>query len=199
MNSRILFIVVSFLLVVGVISVRFFLDSSPTSTPSPTSNTSAVPVNGSMSASWKEYISDTQNFSIKYPSEMEVREQNGVSSFALLGPTQSLGTEVYDGIIINISSRGLEGKTLKKFAEEEHQVSKNEPLAQNVTNVEAVTVNGMRGYQFRVSGLGEFQNIYLPEGEGGYFLITYLIEDPTGKGFRQIINSMLSTFYVSQQ
>lgn len=158
------------------------------STPTPTPRDSAnAPEN------WRTF--ENNNFSIKYPPDMQVRQnQNGSVAFIKLGPTQTSGTEIFDGISMTIDSGNiLSGQNFRQFVESERQQMIDEPANQNVGQLNQTTVAREEGYTFTSTGLGEFTHIFLPKGESQYVYIYMLVEDPENQGFQKTVDQMLST------
>ncbi|GEM_PF-3403210 len=145
---------------------------------------------------WKMFESEAFGFSLRYPPEMEVAEnEDGSVRFLLIGPSQTRGTEVYDGIILTFFLGNYSDDSLLEYVDQLVSEKRNDPIYIEVGDVEEVDIGGISGYRFTESALGEFTNIYLPWGdEGGYLNIFYLLEDPKNQGFEEILDKMLSSF-----
>ena len=164
----------------------------PTQTPI---STLPSPIStGSVPEGWEKYFSQEMGFSVRFPSEMEVRDdQEGYISFVVLGPSQAEGTEVYDGIILSFSQDTYSSGSLESFVISEVNRKRDDLIYDQVSDVEPVVVNGIQGYKYLESALGDFTNIYLPLNGGSYLLISYLLEDPTGQGYEEDLNMILSS------
>jgi hypothetical protein len=164
----------------------------PTQTPI---STLPSPIStGSVPEGWEKYFSQEMGFSVRFPSEMEVRDdQEGYISFVVLGPSQAEGTEVYDGIILSFSQDTYSSSSLESFVISEVNRKRDELIYDRVSDVEPVVVNGIQGYKYSESALGDFTNIYLSLNGGSYLLISYLLEDPTSQGYEEDLNMILSS------
>lgn len=169
---------------------------SPTITPilnlnlSPTDKTD-------VSTGWTLFNSKALGFSIRHPDEVEViTTQQGVVSFIMIGPTQSQGTELFDGFNVTIS-KGIYSPTnyenFRGFVEEERQNKSKDPATQSVSALAPVTIAGKEGFQFEQNALGDYTHIYLPTISNEYLLISKIVADPGNLGFEETINKMLST------
>lgn len=145
---------------------------------------------------WQEYADADWGISLKHPEAVAVDQLNAnLVKFLLIGPTQSVGTEMYDGISMEVARQQYEGD-LKSVIEgriEESQtgmVEITKPLSQ-------VNLGGVDGYTYSFSGLGKFDVYYLPKNEREYFLIPILVEDPSGQGYEEIAHNMLASFVIN--
>lgn len=164
----------------------------PTQAPIPTSS-NAIPTS-SIPEGWETYSSQEMGFSVSFPPEMEVRDdQEGYISFVVLGPSQAEGTEVYDGIVLSFSQDTYSSGSLESFVISEVNRKRDDLIYDQVSDVEPVVVNGIQGYKYLESALGDFTNIYLPLNGGSYLLISYLLEDPTSQGYEEDLNMILSS------
>lgn len=174
-------------------SVREATSAAPTETPS--SSTSSLSTNASVPADWKTYISERHDFSIQYPENAEFIEEDskrGAVKIFVTGPTQKTDTDLYDGVGLWISSGSLGGKTLKEFVEEQSRQSE-----ELLIPTYPITIAQMQGFAFQSRGLGESTSIYLPAGENQYLEIANFTTDPTGQGFQQQAEKILSTLKLS--
>jgi len=160
-----------------------------------TEKTSIEPQLFDPTAGWKTYTSSKHGFTIKYPEEVELKEESdGSVVLSQWGPTQKAETEFYDGISLRFDSGSLGGKTLKQLVEEKAEQDKEnaEILIAPTTTI----IAGISGFSYRARGLGEYTSIYLPGKSGAYIEIINFTVDPTGKGFQETAEQILSTFKV---
>jgi len=172
---------------------KFFLTYS--SAGETTEKTSIEPQLFDPTAGWKTYTSSKHGFTIKYPEEVELKEESdGSVVLSQWGPTQKAETEFYDGISLRFDSGSLGGKTLKQLVEEKAEQDKEnaEILIAPTTTI----IAGISGFSYRARGLGEYTSIYLPGKSGAYIEIINFTVDPTGKGFQETAEQILSTFKV---
>ena len=165
---------------------------SPTATATHTPETSP---SANIPQEWEVYTSQEMNFSIAHPLEMTVDQPQGIDGvrFLLTGPSQTQGTEMYDGISLTINVDTYDSNSFQAFVEQERAETVNEPTNPEVGAIEQVTLGGIPGYQFTVSSLGDFTHIYLPLDNNEYAHIYYLMEDPENQGFQEMLNLMLAS------
>lgn len=145
-------------------------------------------------AGWKTYTSAKHGFTIKYPGEINLKEEEDSSvTLTLWGPTQKTETEFYDGLGLRFNSGSLGGKTLKDFVEEKINEAE-EAEAEILIPLTPITIGGVSGYTYRIRGLGESTSIYVSVKPGSYIEIDNFTSDPTGKGFEETAELILSTF-----
>ena len=157
--------------------------------PCPTPQEEADPT-----ADWELYTSRELGFSLKYPAEVEVEEDdvNKTVLFTVLGPTQAEGTEFFDGISLSVSTGSLGGKTLASFVAED-VVDESDGISEIVSGPEQVEIAGLSGYKLRVSGLGEFDYYFFLKPDGDYLRIVNSSYDPAGRGYLETVETMLGT------
>lgn len=143
---------------------------------------------------WPMYTSATFGFSIQHPIDVTVQEREDGIQLYKWGPTQKEGTEFYDGIGLFFSTGLTNGKSIKEIAE--RKVEEDKIHATIVKPLSEITINNIKGYQYRVSGIGEFINIILPKSDTEYLHITNGTMDPTKQGFDKIADQILSTFTI---
>ncbi|OGM22383.1 hypothetical protein A2961_00775 [Candidatus Woesebacteria bacterium RIFCSPLOWO2_01_FULL_39_21] len=145
---------------------------------------------------WKTYTSQNLGFALAYPSLMEIREhEDGTVTFVLLGPTQSKGTEMYDGISINFSNQSFEGD-FKEFIEKEWKLKKEDEIYTEVGEIKESDIAVKKGLTYSVSSLGNFDLIFIPTSDNKYLQITMLVEDPKNQGFEEISKKILDSLAI---
>ena len=160
--------------------------------PTPTSELSVK----NIPEGWKTYTSQNLGFALAYPSLMEIIEhEDGTVTFVLLGPTQSKGTEMYDGVSINFSSQNFEGD-FKEFIEKEWKLKKEDEVYTEVGEIKEVEYSNQKGFFYSISSLGDFDLIFLPVGDNTYLQITMLVEDPKDQGFESISKKILDSLAI---
>lgn len=162
---------------------------SPSVSPSQAVGATAIP------AGWKTYTSSKYGFSLQHPSDMQHDMAGGEERFFRHGSTQSLGTEMYDGILVIIKSGSLEGKTFDAWVAQKYEDTKNDPVQPRVGPKQPITIAGKQGYAFFVSSLGDRNAIYLPKGTDQYIEILNATVEPenTNQGHQQVVDTMLSS------
>ena len=77
------------------------------------------------------------------------------------------------------------------------EVKQIEEMGEITKPLARTTLGGVEGYMYSASTLGRFTHYYLPTDEGRYLMLTYMVEDPSGVGFKDTVNSMLASFSVN--
>ena len=156
----------------------------------------------------KTYINEEENWQIDYPADQNFRilkrestqiGQNGMGTvvvFSKLGPTQTEGTEIHDGIAFTIGLKQKKSvQTVKEFADED---SKPDPGTTSRTPLKEVTINGHKGIETTVSGLGEARIIYLeyPVYKDRVYYIAIFATGPgeTQGEYDTLVENMLQSF-----
>ena len=144
---------------------------------------------------WVTYDSTISGFSIKYPKDLKHDTTVEGERFYRLGPTQSEGAELFDGISLIIRSGKLNGRTFKNWVDAKYKETVNDPVEQRVGGKIPITIAGMQGIAFTVESLGERIVIYLPKGDKEYLEIINGTVEPQKREqtFQKIVDSMLST------
>ena len=166
------------------------------STRSGTAAPDISPTIEGMPAGWEVYESVEHGFKIAHPPDVLQEPRPGEEvRFVKFGPTQQLGTELYDGISVSFDSGQVTGEGgFEEFVRSEYVRLSADPGASSVSDFGEVTVGAHTGYAFRESGLGEFTHVYLPKAGGsGYVHIVDSTVDPTDQGFVDMVRQMLDS------
>lgn len=202
MNRLLLFLVLATVLfAVGIYVFRQSNDSAsisqvPSSTRQIVSSPEASPLpTPKVPTSWKTYTSEVYNFSIRYPEDIIHDTNSEGERFYKHGPSQSQGTELYDGILVLIRSGSLENIPFAMWVERKYEEVKNDPLQPRMGEKKSVTIAGKQGFIFTVSTLGERAVIYLPKGDNEYLEINNGTVEPQDREqtFQKTVDLMLST------
>lgn len=185
------------LLVIGAGVFVYSLQNKP-KTPvlvnvSPTAQPSLTPDTG-IPADWKTFESEDFAYTFSYPPEDFKLEEGESVRVVYLGPTQTEGTEVFDGIIVAFDPViPLGNQLLLPYVKED--LGKQREHVEVIKEPTKIEVNGIEGYTYTVSGLGEFTFIYLPAPDGKNVVrINYLVADPENSGYQQIVDDILESF-----
>lgn len=169
----------------------------PSVTEADIATNSAIATSSAIPADWKLSTSSKYGYSIRFPKNMQSDTTSEGDRFYFLGPTQSLGTELYDGISLVIKSGRFNGKTIKQIAQEQHDNLKKEDTTKSITNVSEVNYRSVYGYTFRREALGEADFIYIPMNKDEYLeLINMTTEPENAKNdppYTQIVEQMISS------
>ena len=143
---------------------------------------------------WLPYENNEVGFMVQYWPEMRIVPQQQppkVLSFVYIGPTQSLGTELYDGINATFHRDELGDRNISKYIE--GSIGQIKVVGEITTPLETVTVNGMNGFAYSASSLGQYRMIFLEAGDDEVMVISILVPDPANRGYQSIVDDMLST------
>lgn len=167
------------------------LTPSPELTPTPEEIEQPV----DETANWKTYTNSEAGFSFKYPEDISLAENETVR-LSLWGPTQKPETEFYDGISLQFELPfELKNKPLEDYVQSTIEAETIEGIAELIKNKEKIVIADLEGYTFTIRGLGDFQYIYLQSKDSIYAIeIVNATRDPTGQGFQQTVDLILSTF-----
>lgn len=200
MNKKVIFIVASLILFGAALVIARSQTNTTNGTqsiPSSTAPTNIVlpSIDVSVPGNWVPFTSEKYGFFIRYPLDVNHQTTQEGEQFYKLGPSQSQGTELYDGISVGIKSGSISGKSFEDFVKQKHIDMKNDPLQPQVGDINQVAIGGIQGFSFRVSSIGDSTFIYLPKGEREYFEIINGTVEPTNREqtFQKTVEQMLST------
>lgn len=160
-----------------------------TSTPPEEIPASVVP------SDWERYELKDLEVTFPYSPEMEVSQNpDGSVRFVLFGPSQSRGTEMYDGIILTFS-QGVYESTLKQYVDT-LALQQSDDIYMETTPVTTILVNKRLSYKYAVSSLGTFTYIFVPLRDKLYLSVSYLMEDPKEQGFREVLDTILANIVI---
>lgn len=156
----------------------------PSAPPAP-----AVPIEAP--ADWREHVSERVGIRFAYAPTLTLHEdapdQVRLSQW---GPTQKGQTELYDGLILSFRRVTPEG-SFEAFLEA--QMAQFRDVGSITAPLSDTVFNGRPARTFGASGLGDYTLVYVPQEGGAVLEISILAPDPTGAGFRQTADRILST------
>lgn len=157
--------------------------------PTPTNAPEPVPAN------WETYTSSEYGFLIKHPKDVKQETTSEGEQFSKMGPTQTTGTELFDGISVVITSGNLGEDDFEEFVSKKYDEIKNDPIQPQVGERMSVTIAGKSGYALRVKSIGDSTRIYLPKGDSEYLEIINSTVEPTNREqtFQKTVDTMLSS------
>lgn len=141
---------------------------------------------------WVEFTDETAGISFLHPQDAQIKRENEYVGVIMLGPTQSEGTELYDGLAVLLSTYPLNGKGLRAAAEADRETTASDPVVQ-VGEITPITYAGQMGYTYQASSLGTRSIIILPFENDLYLKVINSTVDPTGKGFEQTTEQIVSS------
>lgn len=144
---------------------------------------------------WKTFISSQYGYTIRFPKDMQNETRVEGDRYFYLGPTQSLGTEMYDGISLLIKSAQINGKTIQQIAKEQHAKYEKSETTSKITPIKLVTFGDHKGYQFSSVSLGESDFIYIPQSDETYLEIINLVASPDKNNslYQDNVDKIIST------
>ena len=111
------------------------------------------------------------------------------------GPTQEKDTEFYDGINLLFKFNPLNGQTLEAVVD--NSVQESQVVGEIITAKTPMSLNNYDGFTYTSQGLGVFRYIFLEWPGQGYMEIIDGTNDPTGQGYKEIVEKILLTLEYS--
>lgn len=142
---------------------------------------------------WEVYTGT--GFSVKYPGGLIVGEDVSMLNISMWGPTQTEGTELFDGFAVNfILIEGTEYSP-QEYAQMLIDELEEAGVSEVIQGPEDYILNEYSGVAYVEEGLGTFRNVILTnENESLLILITIIVADPENLGFQDTVELILSTF-----
>jgi uncharacterized protein YxeA len=133
-----------------------------------------------------------------YPNDMKTDDNDGSLRVYKWGPSQTEGTEIYDGMVISFArAENPNSLDLEAFTKVELE---NELAfeAEVIKPITAITHGEFAGYEFTTFSLGKGTFFYCNNSAGNIIRITYFAEDPLEQGFEETLNKILESLKVMQ-
>src|SRR3989344_4024045 len=194
------------ILILGLLIIIFVLAGyrfASLRRPEPTANPSAPETPSDITPTrfivpipdnWLTYTSPDKSFSFRYPPDMEkTSNKDGTITLVKFGPSQTEGTEVYDGLILTFKSGSHAENSIRELAESERQKGLNEPAIEKVGELLEVNFTSQPGWSYSITGQGNFVHYFLPLSGTRYLQVTQLLEDPKSQNFHAINGNILSS------
>ena len=132
---------------------------------------------------WEEQESKDLSLSFLYPKAANVIiNQDGEISVVRRGPTQTEGTELFDGYALTFS-KGYYDTDFLQFVEEFRSTTAANSGISAISEITEYPTPYATGLSFTIVGLGEFDRIFLPLTESEYLFVSRLVSDPQQLGF----------------
>ncbi len=144
---------------------------------------------------WKTYSNSSKGFSVQFDPTLTQEDSGDDVRFYKWGPTQRGETEMYDGIIVTFHKVNISNSHDDYI---DSRVTEFQQVGTITEPLHASDLNGLAVKQFRANSLGDFTLIFIPINSGTLLELSYMAPDPTGAGFQEIIDKMLSTFKLSK-
>lgn len=188
----VLAVIIGIFLIAGSIYQKKNRDNSNTNNAAISSTPNTHPDNIS---EWKTVRNEEMGFTIKHPEHVKSMQEPGSGSFIYLGPTQTQGTELYDGLALTFNGHVYPqgNQVLKDFVDK--QIASDSQHG-TVSLSSEITINGRQGLTYTLEGVGTFKIIILPNGSDKVLMISSIVADPNNGGYQQIVDQMLSSLEI---
>jgi len=133
-----------------------------------------------------------------YPNDMEIDAVDGSLRVYKWGPSQTEGTEIYDGMVISFArAENPNNLDLEAFTkvELENELAFEAEIIKPITEV---THGEFIGYEFTTVSLGKGTFFYCNNSAGDIIRTTYFMEDPLNQGFEETLNKILESLKAMQ-
>lgn len=139
--------------------------------------------NGLNVEDWESFDSEDLGLSFLYPNAAKViNNQNGEIGVVRRGPTQTEGTELFDGYALTFS-KGYYDTDFLHFVEDFRSTTVANSTISAVSEITEYPTPYAAGLSFTIVGLGKFDMILLPLTENEYLFVSRLVSDPQQLGF----------------
>ena len=142
---------------------------------------------------WKTYTN--KYFSVKYPSDLISGGGESLLNISKWGPTQTEGTELFDGFAVNFILKEIPNTSPEEYAETLIAESESMGVSKITEGPTAIILNTYKGVTYTEEGLGTFKQIVLgSDDDSKIMVISYIVADPGNLGFQETVDQILSTF-----
>ncbi len=145
-----------------------------------------------------EYKNSKMGFSVKLPLDIKTAENSdNTVSFSKQGPTQKAGTELFDGLSLNIDQGSLGSNSSLKSLIEADITQKNEQLSPDYKVLRPVApING--GYYYQAQEIfGNVDYYYLTQTAQKFLIITVIQKDPGNLGFGKTVTDIIQSIVMT--
>lgn len=134
-------------------------------------------------------------FTLRYPDSYTLNERPaGTYILTRVGPTQAVGSELFDGVAVIIRWHNLQGRTLENFVDHQIAAAGLDGVSVVARGKQPVTIGQYQGYSYVLEGLGTYtKNFIMKDSSHRTLELEYLVEDPTNIGFQQQVNQILNS------
>lgn len=167
--------------------------TSPTTVQTTTENQELIPSPEPIFEydGWLDY--STSTYSIKYPSDVEIRTQDGSAIIlTMLGSSQTKDTELLDGISLRIQPFELP-VTAKTYAETKIAEIQKMGISEVTSQLKPYKLNNINGWTFSSTGLGVHKYIILGGENSMIMEIINSSVDPNNKGYEDTVEKIISS------
>lgn len=159
-------------------------DTTPTASSTPTP---------SLPPDWRMYtIPDA--FQVQYPPTVTPQQTESGVSLTYFGPTQTEGTELYDGFAVHIQQVDLPSTAPTVEAYAHYTLEDNLQHARLVEDIHPVVLNQWEGFVYTLEGIGKITTMVITYPHPGKALvISYLAPDPNNQGYEVMVQQIVSS------
>jgi len=150
-------------------------------------------------STWNTYANPDIGFSINYPSEMELKEQEGkddiVPSVAFSFTGEATTTEEQSDLIeVTVTKTAYLDGSFKEYVEKQATSTDENAV---VTEPKQIDINQRKGFTYTITNDEKsLAYVMVPVGENVVLVITHTLEDPNNVGYQSVIDGMLSTLEI---
>jgi len=202
-GKKVLFILFILVLILSILLVGgfYFVTRNGNATlekeavmPTPTIASQALLPTSDPTSDWEIY--EHAEFSVKYPSDLTVQDvEDNIFNLSIWGPTQTEGTELFDGFSVTFQSLDKQDMTAMEYAKDKISEAQVQGISEITEGPLPITINGYNGVTYTEEGLGTFKQIILESDNVSVFiLISVMVSDPGNLGFQDTVDEILSTF-----
>lgn len=154
--------------------------SSPTPTPDPTEN-------------WE--VHKSSEYQVKYPNDLIAGGDKDMLNIAKWGPTQTEGTELFDGYAVTFIQKENQDSTPEEYTQTLIEEAESVGVSEITEEMQDIEVNGYNGVTYTEEGLGTYKQIILGSNDNSSLVhISVMVADPGNLGFQEEVDQILSTF-----
>jgi len=142
---------------------------------------------------WKSYTSDL--FEIKYPKDITAENDGKTLILSKTGPSQKANTEFYDGILLRIDPVDATGLSPQSYIQKQIDKTNEGGTGEIIVEPSQTTLGDYEAWTYTVSGLGVHTYTYIQTNDESVLIqIINSTNDPSNQNFRDITDTILSTF-----
>jgi hypothetical protein len=171
-------------------------DVKPVSpTPEQPTNAATPPPENISRENWTVFENREDGYRLQHPPDTEVSlGADGYTWIYRFVDPATPGVGDYEGIAVRIRSQLTQNRGLKEIAEED---SSNQQVAQIVQEVQAVSINGVEGYQYSARALGTYKKVFLPvAAKNTYLEIISSADDSDENQYAEISDQIIASIEI---
>jgi hypothetical protein len=195
-SPKMLIVGLVFVLVISLLGGSYFYfqnQKTETPEPAPAETQETPPPTPDPTADWEIYT--TSVYQVKYPGNLITGGDESMLNIAKWGPTQTEGTELFDGYAITFIPKETSEMTPEEYADEQIAELNNQGISKVTEGPNSITIANYKGITYTEDGLGTYKQIVLGSNDGTMLMvISVIIADPGNLGFQEEVDQILSSF-----